>query len=147
MKSTEPTKKPMSPHIEYKSGFKYQIHSDYRINLSFAPPKNIDTDYISFGLDGVLEIKKGYSSDGPSGPTIDTTNFMRGAFIHDALYQLIRLGELSMKYRALADQELRQCCLEDGMSSMRAWWIYNALKRGGRIAALPSSIKIINRAP
>jgi len=146
MKATEPTKR-MSPHIEYKSGFKYQIHSDYRVKLSFTPPKKITTHYISFDTDGVLEISRGYSSDGPSGPTFDTVNFMRGAFIHDALYQLIRLGELPMQYRDLADEELRDLCLKDGMSRIRAWWIYTALKRGGRVSALPSSIKIINRAP
>lgn len=146
MKATEPTKR-MSPHIEYRSGFKYQLHSDYRVKLSFAPSKKITTHFLTFDTDGVLEMRKGYSSDGPSGPTFDTTNFMRGAFMHDAIYQLIRSGELSMQYRALADNELRTFCLEDGMSRIRAWWIYNALKRGGRTSALPSSIKIINRAP
>jgi len=147
MKANEPARKLMSPHIEYQGGFKYQLHSDYRVKLSFAPPKKITTDYISFDPDGVLEIRKGFASDGPSGPTFDTANFMRGAFIHDALYKLIRLGELPMNYRALADKELHSLCLKDGMSRIRAWWIYNALKRGGKTSALPSSMKIIYRAP
>jgi len=147
MKANEPARKPMSPFMEYKGGFKYQLHSDYRVRLSFAPTKKITTYFISFDLDRTLEIRKGYASDGPSGPTFHTANFMRGAFIHDALYQLIRLGELSMKYRDLADEELRDLCLQDGMSRIRAWWIYTALKRAGRTAALPSSIKIIFRAP
>jgi len=147
MRSTGPAKRIMSPHVEYKSGFKYQLHSDYRVKLSFAPDKQIHTHFISFDPDGILEIRKGYASDGPSGPTFDTANFMRGSFIHDALYQLIRLGELSMSYRKLADEELHLLCLEDGMSRIRAWWIYSALKRAGKSAALPSSIKTISRAP
>ena len=133
--------------IQYRDGFKYQLDADYKTILNFGPPKFINTYYVKFDPACVLEIKKGYAWDGPSGPTIDTKTFMRGSLIHDVLYQLIRLGELPMDYRKKADEELKKCCLRDGMSKLRAWWVYKALEFAGRSAALPSAIKRIDRAP
>ena len=37
-----------------------------------------------------LYISKGYSWDGPSGPAIDTPDWIKASLVHDALYQLIR---------------------------------------------------------
>ena len=55
---------------------------------------------------GHLIIKRSYAWDGPSGPTIDTKNFMRGSLVHDALYQLMRHEHLSSdEWRAVADLE------------------------------------------
>ena len=133
--------------IEYKGGFKYQLHADYRTRLSFGGPKLITIPHIVFFPDGWLDIKKGYAWDGPSGPTIDTKTFMRGSLVHDALYQLIRQGELAMSFRKHADDELKQICTVDGMTRLRAWWVHRALVRAGRAAALPSAIKRIHRAP
>jgi len=132
--------------IEYRAGFKYQLHADCKTTLTFGPPKAVKTYYILFS-EKQLEIKKGYAWDGPSGPTFDTKTFMRASLVHDALYQLIRMGELSMTYRKLADEELKSLCLADGMSKLRAWWVYRALEYAGRNAALPSSTKRIHRAP
>lgn len=133
--------------IKYKDGFRYQLDEDYKVTVGFSPDKDIGTHFIDFRTSGILTIKKGYAWDGPSGPTIDTANFMRGSLIHDALYQLMRFGHLSMAYRELADDELKRVCLQDGMSKARAWYVHWALRRGGRKAALPSSTKKIYRAP
>jgi len=133
--------------IEYKAGFIYQLHADYKTKLSFNPPKAIKTPRISLSQTGQLEIKRGYAWDGPSGPTFKTKTFMRGSLIHDALYQLIRMGELPMDFRRTVDAELKKDCLKDGMTKLRAWWVDKALEIAGRKAALPSSIKRIQRAP
>lgn len=77
--------------------------------------------------------------DGPSGPTIDTKEFMRGAFVHDALYQLIREGHLLMRDRKQADKILRRMCIEDGMSRFRAWYVYEAVSRFAKWAAKPGT--------
>lgn len=80
----------------------------------------------------VLHIERGYAWDGPSGPTIRTKTFERGALVHDALYQLMREGHLSAsRYRDKADRELVSVCKEDGMSRFRAWWVYQGVKFGG----------------
>jgi len=133
--------------IQYRDGFNYQLDADYKTILTFGPPKEIKTYHVKFHPDGILEIKKGYAWDGPSGPTFDTKTFMRGSLIHDVLYQLIRMGELPMDYRRAADAELKDCCLADGMTKIRAWWVHKALDYAGRSAALPSATKRIHRAP
>lgn len=139
--------------ISFKKGYKYQIRESHICNLNresvkIIPDQNIDTDYILLTADGELTIKKSYAWDGPSGPTIDTLNFMRGSLVHDALYQLIREEYLSLvKYRPLADKLLREMCLEDGMWAVRAWWVYLAVKWFGKPAADPANKKPIIKAP
>ncbi len=134
--------------IKFKSGYKYQITADYEINISVYPENNITTEYIDLNKEGMIFIKRGYAWDGPSGPTIDTKNFMRGSLIHDALYQLMREEHLSAdKYRDIADRLLQNHCKEDGMTSLRAWIVYKALKFGGGPAADPANNKPIKFAP
>lgn len=57
---------------------------------------------------------------------------MRGSLVHDALYQLMRQGHLDPdKYRETAVDLLRTMCREDGMSAIRAWWVYKGVRWGG----------------
>lgn len=113
--------------IKYKSGYKYQLHEDFVYQTGIIPPFPGGNDFVTIKPYGTLLIKRGYAWDGPSGPAIDTKNFMRGSLVHDALYQLIRLGNLSMYERDEADRLLQKICIEDGMSRVRAWWVYNAV--------------------
>lgn len=114
--------------IEYKSGFKYQLSKDYGIYVSIYPDTNLYNQFIELSSEGFLIIKSGYCWDGPSGPAIDTKNFMRGSLVHDALYQLMREGLLEQKWRVQADKELKMICIEDGMSKIRAAWVYQAVQ-------------------
>ena len=132
--------------IYYKSGYKYQLDKDYFIQLNVCPAIDIITKFIDWTIEG-MTIKEGYAWDGPSGPTIDTKNFMRGSLVHDALYQLIRQGYLPRESRLQADLELRRICLEDGMSRIRAWWVYHAVRLGGGPAADPRNRKVVLTAP
>ncbi len=69
----------------------------------------------------------------PSGPTIDTKSFMRGSLAHDALYQLMHEKLLTVAdARELADKVLRDICITDGMWKVRAWWVYRAVRIGGK---------------
>ena len=115
-------------HIEYKSGFKYQLSKDYSVFVNIFPKENIYSEFIELHFDGFLIIKSGYCWDGPSGPAIDTKNFMRGSLVHDALYQLMREELIGQECREEADKELRKICLEDGMSKIRAEWVYYAVR-------------------
>lgn len=134
--------------IRYRSGYKYQLAAEYSINVGVIPDTNIATDFIELNTDGVLVIKRGYAWDGPSGPAIDTKNFMRGSLVHDALYQLMRQEHLSTdRWRERADLELKRICREDGMSRIRAWWVHRGLRLGGGPAASPESRKPIHTAP
>lgn len=106
--------------------YKYQLMQDYELQIDIKPEKDIETsEFFSLSKDGLLKINRGYAWDGPSGPTIDTRDFMRGSLVHDALYQLMNLGELDHNvYRKRADEILREICLEDGMWPFRAWYVY-----------------------
>lgn len=143
--------------IEYKSGYKYQLARNYRILVPISGP--ISQGPIKLSKAGWLTIKKGYAWDGPSGPAIDTKNFMRGSLVHDALYQLMREGRLGWRtgpketdidheaYRKVADQLLRDICREDGMSWIRAWWVYRAVRTFAARAADQDNKRPIITAP
>ena len=127
--------------IYYKTGYKYQLAQDYELSISPIKPKEfLFSDFIRLDTDGTLYIMDGYAWDGPSGPAIDTSNFMRGSLVHDALYQLLREGKLDHDVcREPADRLLQQICIEDGMSSLRAWWVYQGVRFGGGPSADPEN--------
>jgi hypothetical protein len=134
--------------IAYRSGYKYQLQDDYSIQIEAKPPAPIDTEYLTLTMNGLLTVKKGYAWDGPSGPTIDTPNFMRGSLVHDALYQLMRERLIDEEtYRETADRLLQKICIEDGMSSLRAWWVYQAVHFFGEPSADPANDKPVIKAP
>lgn len=139
--------------ISYKKGYKYQIVDSYTVDIPIKPEADIasPSTFIQLTKQGKLTLKQGYAWDGPSGPTIDTLNFMRGSLVHDALYQLMREGSLvsseAVDYRLQADKLLQQMCIEDGMSKIRAQWVYLGVRLGGEPAADPKSKKPVTKAP
>jgi hypothetical protein len=116
--------------IKYRDlrAYKYELLETYEVYVGITPMgPEIIIDFIRLSREGVLSLRKGYCWDGPSGPAIDSKNFMRGSVVHDALFQLIRLGLLPSSRKADADRLLKRMLLEDGMSSIRANWVYAAL--------------------
>lgn len=65
-----------------------------------------------------IYLRRGYQWDGPSGPTIDTADWLWASLVHDALYQLGRLGQLRPAHRKLADAEMFEILKAEGMP----WW-------------------------
>jgi hypothetical protein len=116
-------------------GYKYRLTAPLVVRTRICPDEEIITPLIKLTTGGWLELGKNYASDGPSGPTIDTDTFMRGAFVHDALYQLMREGLLPQSWRVLTDMELRRICLEDGMWCLRACWVFTGLQLANGAAA------------
>jgi hypothetical protein len=133
--------------IRYTSGYKYQLNRTYVGKVDIFPKEQIDTNYINLSFNGLLIIDKGYAWDGPSGPTIDTKNFMRGSLVHDALYQLLRMKLLPQDNRQVADNELHRICLEDGMSRLRAWYVHRGVRLGAGFAASPENRRKVTVAP
>lgn len=139
--------------IYYKSGYKYQLDADYwlQVDILIGPEFERGNYYVNLrpitkgGC--MLRVRAGYAWDGPSGPTIDTKTFMRGSLVHDALYQLIREGYLDPSYRKYADNLLKEICREDGMSWLRAQWVYLGVSKFGSDAASTSNIKKVEEAP
>jgi len=104
-----------------------RIVEDVEIDEPFVRPlMQLDTG-------GILTIQPGYSWDGMSGPGLDTRNALRGSAVHDALYQAIREGLISPKWRRQADSVFRRINLREGMHSVRAWWCWTAVRVFGGI--------------
>ena len=135
--------------IHYGSGYKYQLKKAVIVLTEIRPDEEkVIGGHIRLGTDGRLEIGDGYAWDGPSGPAIDTKNFMRGSLVHDALYQLMRDAGLDKaKWRKAADEELARICREDGMTRLRAWWVRTAVRRFADPAASPEGRKPVITAP
>lgn len=119
--------------------YKYQLMENYFFKTTITLNDDVSVmDFVTLRHNGNLEIYKGYAWDGPSGPTIDTKNFMRGSLVHDALYQLIREEKIPRSYKAYSDTLIRALCVEDGMSAFRAWYVYWAVRLFGKALKNPS---------
>ena len=141
----------MERKIYYKEGYKAQLSREYSIQTRIYPQETITSNFIILYPTGILVIKKGYAWDFASGPTIDTENCKRGSLVHDALYQLLREGDLveamhsedersledeHERIRKIADDHLSEICKEDGMSGIRAelWeWAVNKFAHGSSV--------------
>lgn len=114
---------------------KYRLLEDYAHQLGLVGVV-YNGAYLRLSPDGLLTIKAGYGWDGPSGPTFDTEDFMRGSLVHDALYELMRGGVLDRyQHRDMADRLLRDICIEDGMAPGRAAYVYCGVRACGELAA------------
>jgi len=132
--------------IHYRSGYKYQLAEPGAFNVGIIPPESIVTPFICLSARGNLYINGGYAWDGATGFP-DIPSIMRGSLVHDALYQLMRLGHLPPTCRAQADAMLHRCCLEDGMFKPMAWAVFKAVRLAGSSAASPTNAKPILEAP
>jgi len=132
--------------IEYKSGYKYQLVSDFSVDIDIVG-YNVATDYITLNNTGGLLILKGYAWDGPSGPTYDSKNSLRASLVHDSLYQCMRLGLLPSEVRVHADEELNKILKEDGMWVIRRWYWLRGVRWFAGGAARLGNIKTIHTAP
>jgi len=115
--------------------WKYELLAPYSQDLPSAfhePGREFLTAYLRLGPT-YLTANAYYAWDGASGPTIDSPSTMRASLVHDALYQLIRLGALPRSAKGAADQLLHDLLIEDGMSRVRAWYWLRAVSWFGRI--------------
>jgi hypothetical protein len=128
-------------HRDYRRlrGYKYQTLAPVSIQTPYRPDKLLTSSmfWVALNEQGWLTVRRGYCWDGPSGPSVDTDSFMRGSLFHDALYQLLREGQLRDEGtdRRIADELLRDVCRADGMSRFRAWYVYRTLRMAGGKAA------------
>lgn len=135
--------------ISYRKGYRYQLAAEYRLLVSISPkfPGNAQAEYLLLDREGMLTIRTGYAWDGASGPAVDTPTILRGSLVHDALYQLIRLGLVEPAYRRLADTIFLEICREDGMSTIRRFWVFRAVRWFGGRSATPAAERPILQTP
>jgi len=134
--------------IKYRRGYKASLWDAYTVQLTHEDLFGHTVDHRLFKLTtaGWLTIREDYPSDLASGPTIDTPSSIRGAFVHDALFEMMRIGLLPQSCFHAANVELYRILLEDGMWSWRAkLWLWT-LDRAGYAAAKPRE-ELIQTAP
>lgn len=132
--------------ISYTEGYKYQLVFGFSLKTGIKCGEYIETKYITLNKNGILVISPGYAWDGPSGPTYDSKSYMVAALVHDALYQLMRMGLLSVIWRAYIDNMFYHMCLDDGMWRWRAYLAYRAVRRFGAPSASAGKLKPILEA-
>ena len=143
------------PNFSFRTNWKYELKEEYCYKLPVTLPgtggklvdpkghlliemipchnKNHNHTTIRFGV--------GYRWDGPSGPTIDTSNGMRASLVHDGLYQALREKWLCPKARKAADIEFLRILKADGMTWWRRWGWYLGVRIFASWAARPPSAK------
>jgi len=143
----------MADYIKFRElgNYKYQLMEKYVHETGWTLSDAVAGKgrWVTMTKTGRLTLKKGYAWDGPSGPSIDTKNFMRGSLVHDACYQLMREKHLPQRRRKPADELLWMICLEDGMSRPRADYVYHAVRTFGASSARPrkNPTPVIIKAP
>lgn len=80
-----------SNSLRYIDGLRYRTTEAYWVMSNLRPQSEIHLNRITLTREGLFFVEAGYSSDGPSGPTVNTKDFMPGATgLHDPLYELLR---------------------------------------------------------
>lgn len=134
--------------IFYRAGYKYQLAEDYSVIVPVVPERDISLRFIKLTLEGRLTIREDYAWDGPSGPTQDTPDSLRASLVHDALYALMREGQLdAARWRDVADREFYRVLIEDGMETGRARAWYRGVCIFAEPSARPESAKPVMMAP
>jgi len=133
--------------IIYRDGYKNQLLEDFQYPTGIKIKDAVKSNFLFLSMEGLLTVLSGYAWDGPSGPTLDTKDFMRGSLVHDALYQLMREKKISKLCRPIADDLLYQICREDGMWAFRAAYVRWGVKRWAAKAADYHYLKPPKTAP
>ena len=119
-----------------KCTFKLLVEEDFMIQTPITPSEKIDTWYCTLRPSGVLKVKKGFASDGASGPTIDTESTKQPCVEHDVFYKLLRKKLLGLSWRPVIDIFLRKRLIEEGMWKCRADAWLKGLQFAGETAAV-----------
>ena len=123
--------------IRYRSlrHWKYELLNPYTHPLPaqlHESGRHFTTPYLDLTAD-TLVIAARYAWDGASGPTFDSPSTMRASLVHDALYQLMRLGGLPLSAKRASDQLFYDLLREDGMGRFRAWYWLRGVRWFARV--------------
>lgn len=113
--------------------WKYRLPETEMFQTQITPSELLETDFITLNTDGVLTLSAGYAWDGASGPALDTPSFMRASAVHDALYQLMKIGLLDIdRWFKPSNKEMIIWAKKDGMPWIRQKWCYAAVQTFGK---------------
>lgn len=129
--------------MKYTKGLKIQLIENHVVQTPIYPDEDIDIWDIGLTKGGLLTLRKGFASDGASGPTFNTKSSMAPSVEHDAFYKLMRKGLLGLSWRPAVDKFLYKrliqktktkpgmlkCRAKLWLRSVRRWAGYAATKK------------------
>ena len=133
--------------MKYRKGYKYQLAESITIQTILRPPEDIFINFAVLYKDGRFRLTLGYACDGASGCTLDTPGTFRGAFFHDAGYEMLRKGKLPPSWRKDFDKLAHKLWSEDMLFQFRADTWYRAVRNLAGFAADPKNIKKVYETP
>jgi len=133
--------------IEYCRGYKYQLRLNCWFFTGIFPKVAAVSELVSLRPDGWLFIHKYFAWDGCSGPTWDDRTNARACLVHDALYYLMRIGQLEAGFRPVADSLLAEFMVRDGSWRIRAAYYEKGVSLCGARNVCGDSVRPILIAP
>ena len=130
---TRETVQTLDGDLQFTRVKKYRLRRDYFYRsreFFYQHEMEFEHPYVTWTAGGII-IKSGFEWDGASGPTVDTRNTMRASLVHDALYECIERGVIDARRRKDVDREFRIILKQDGMSWIRRWAWYFAVRLVG----------------
>lgn len=110
----------------------YQLAREYQFVTQCRPSERVSIPFIVLEPTGQCTLAQGFVFDGASGPVFQTKTILRAACEHDAKYRLMREGLLDAEtYQVVADAELHNRMLEDGVIAIRADLFFTAVHELG----------------
>jgi hypothetical protein len=113
----------------------FQLTQDYHFESRIKTKNPFMMPFVEYDGESGFILYSGFAWDGPSDPVdpfVPTKDSMRGAAEHDAKYRAMREGLINAElWRKVADQELKEVCMQDGMSMVRADVFYLAVRDFG----------------
>lgn len=129
--------------IKYKETnhktWKWKLTEDYNYKIDLDVPMfqiaPVGNEYVKFNplsyRRAEVRLKKGYAINGAN-LIPDTKGVLRGAFVHDAGWQLIEEGYLPKNFAKEFDKELKAIFIEDGMNKVLAAICYIGVRIGAK---------------
>ena len=126
--------------MKYRKGFKYQLAEAEMFHTEFTADKDIVTKFCTLFADGIMVLQEGFAWDGPSGPVLDRKTNMKASALHDALYRMMRRGDIDYRRWREADLEFAKQLKLDGAWSITIWIDMKGLAIANGAAANPKNI-------
>ena len=116
---------------------KYQVLVSQVYQTHIFPDSDIVHPFFILRSDGLLIVLAGYAWDGPSGPAPDSKWAMLASLFHDALYQMMRMGLLSRRFKPHADWIYFEVLVRSGAPEHAALLHHDAVRLFGGPATQP----------
>ena len=131
--------------VKYKCGYSYITVGVHHYQTKILPEKDIITPMVSLTATGLLSIASNYGWNGASGVP-DRRWSMTASLIHDALTQLVRIGELDRKWIPHVHMELRDTLIDNEAPGVFVRMFYWA-RRFMAGSLRPSAEPVVYSAP